>query len=92
MLYPAAMGVPRYPNSGPVKTDSAQRPQTPTEDDVRDYAYHLYVQNGHRNDQCMDNWLEARACLEACIPKSESHIRLYRHFQAQKKPSADPGT
>jgi DTW domain-containing protein YfiP len=61
------------------------------EDEIHDYAYHLYVQNGHRNDQCADNWQEARACLEACIPKSESHIRLHRHLQTEKKQAATEG-
>jgi hypothetical protein len=53
------------------------------ESDVRDYAYYLYVQNGHRNDQCLDNWREAIACLECRIPKSESHTRLHRHFHSE---------
>jgi DTW domain-containing protein YfiP len=57
-------------------------------EDIHAYAYHLYVQNGHRNDQCADNWREAKACLEACIPKSESHIRLHRHLQAEKSEAA----
>jgi hypothetical protein len=73
-----------------MKTDTAQpleRSPLLNEDDVRDYAYHLYVQNGHRNDRCMENWLEARACLEACIPKSESHIRLHRHLQKKQLPA-----
>jgi hypothetical protein len=56
------------------------------EDDVRDYAYHLYVQNGHRNDECRDNWLEAKACLEARIPKSESHVRLHKYIQKRNPP------
>jgi len=47
-----------------------------SEDEIRDYAYHLNFQNGHRNDQCCDNWREAEACLRSGIPKAESHIRL----------------
>jgi hypothetical protein len=67
-----------------------KRPTTPANDeDIHAYAYHLYVQNGHRNDQCIDNWLEAQACLEACIPKSESHIRLQRRLQTEKAQAAD---
>ena len=27
----------------------------------------------------LENWLEARACLEACIPKSKTHTRLHQH-------------
>lgn len=50
------------------------------EEEIRDYAYHLYVQNGHRNDQCGDNWKEAEACLRSNIPKAESHIRLSKNL------------
>jgi hypothetical protein len=55
-----------------------------SEDAIRDYAYHLYVQSGHRNDQCCANWREARACIAAGVAKSESHIRLCK--------SQTPGT
>jgi hypothetical protein len=54
------------------------------EDEIRDYAHHLYVQNGHRNDQCRDNWREAEACLRLGIPKAESHIRLSSSFPTGK--------
>jgi hypothetical protein len=48
-----------------------------SDDEIRDYAYHLYVQNGHRNDQCGQNWLEARACLSCRVPKAKSGTRLH---------------
>jgi hypothetical protein len=48
------------------------------EADVRDYAYHLYVQRGREPGHELDNWLEAEACLQACIPKDLSHTRLHR--------------
>ncbi|MFY9923541.1 MAG: DUF2934 domain-containing protein [Opitutaceae bacterium] len=51
----------------------------PTEDDIRDYAHHLYIQNGSIPGRDLENWLEAKACLEACIPKSKSQIRLHHH-------------
>lgn len=56
----------------------------PTEDDIRDYAYHLFVQTGGVSGHDIDNWLEAKACLCACVPKSESHARLHRHTKNQK--------
>ena len=51
----------------------------PTEDDVRDYAYHLYLQSGCVEGHDLENWLEAKACLNACIPKSKTHARLHHH-------------
>ena len=57
-----------------------------SEDDIRDYAYHLYVQNGHRNDRCAENWCEARACLRANIPKEHSHTRLHRYQSLTANP------
>jgi DTW domain-containing protein YfiP len=48
-----------------------------SDDEIRDYAYHLYVQNGHRNDKCNENWLEAKACLSSRIPKAQSSTRLH---------------
>jgi hypothetical protein len=53
----------------------------PNEDDIREYAYHLYVQSGCIPGRELDNWLEARACLGACIPQSRSHARLHHHLQ-----------
>jgi DTW domain-containing protein YfiP len=73
------------------KSENAESPVfAPAEDDIRDYAYHLYVQNGHRNDRCADNWREARACLCANIPKQHSHSRLHRNLilTTHSRPSA----
>lgn len=60
----------------------------PAEDDIRDYAYHLYIQGGSVAGRDLDNWLEAKACLRASVAKSESHTRLHR--QTQKQPPAKP--
>ena len=51
----------------------------PTEDEIRDYAYHLYQQNGCVPGHDDENWLEAKACLEANIPKQHARGRLHRH-------------
>ena len=51
----------------------------PTEGDVRDYAYHLYLQSGCTPGRDLENWLEAKACLRACIPKSKANARLHHH-------------
>ena len=62
------------------------------EDDIRDYAYHLYVQSGCMSGRDLDHWLEAKACLEACIPPSESHTRLHRHSQTNQQSAASKTT
>jgi hypothetical protein len=58
----------------------------PSEDEIRDYAYHLYDQTGYVAGRDLDNWLEAKACLSSGIPKSESHIRLHQN-SFRKKPA-----
>ena len=54
-------------------------PHTPTDEEIRDYAFHLYEQSGRVPGHDVENWLEAKACLEANIPKRHSHARLHRH-------------
>ena len=48
------------------------------EDQVRDYAYHLYEQSNRVPGRDVENWLEAAACLRARIPAHESGSRLHR--------------
>jgi hypothetical protein len=50
-----------------------------SDEDIRDYAYHLYQQSGCVPGHDLDNWLEATACLKANIPASRSRTRLHRH-------------
>lgn len=52
----------------------------PDEELIRDYAQHIYEQSGRIPGRDLDNWLEARACLEACIPRHQLHTRLQRHL------------
>ena len=52
----------------------------PSEDEIRDYAYHLYIQGGCAPGRDMDNWLEAETCLLANIPKEHTRVRLHRHI------------
>ena len=51
----------------------------PSDDEIRDYAYHLYQQSGSAPGRDLENWLEAKACLEANIPPEHSHLRLHRY-------------
>jgi len=53
----------------------------PTEADIRDYAFHLYEQSGRLDSHDLDNWLEAKACLEANIARHHSRSRLHRHVK-----------
>lgn len=55
-----------------------------TDDDIRSYAEHLYEQSGRIPGRDLDNWLEAKACLEANIPRQESHRRLQDHRRANR--------
>jgi hypothetical protein len=52
---------------------------SPSEDLVRDYAFHLYEQSGRIPGHDIDNWQEATACLRANIPAHRSHNRLHDH-------------
>jgi len=56
--------------------------QASSESDIRDYAYHLYTENGSRPDKDRENWYEAEACLRANIPQHKSHQRLHHHLAA----------
>ncbi len=57
----------------------------PTEDEIRDYANHLYVQHGSVNGYDDDNWREAEACLRAGIPKESSRTRMHHHTQITER-------
>jgi len=50
-----------------------------SEDEIRDYAYHLYDQGGRAAGRDLDNWLEAKACLSSGVPKAESRLRLHQN-------------
>ena len=58
----------------------ATAPQ-PSEDEIRDYANHLFVQRGSVHGHDHDDWLEAKACLSANIPKETSRTRMHLHTQ-----------
>ncbi|MBI5769209.1 MAG: DUF2934 domain-containing protein [Verrucomicrobia bacterium] len=52
----------------------------PDEELIRDYAAHLWEQSGRVPGHDLDNWLEAKACVAANIPRHHSHRRLHRHL------------
>jgi hypothetical protein len=49
----------------------------PSDEAIRDYAYHLYQQSSCEPGHDLDNWLEAAACLKANIPAHRSSMRLH---------------
>ena len=53
----------------------------PTEDEIRAYANHLYLQRGATDGHDVGDWLEAKACLCASIPKEATHTRIHEHIQ-----------
>jgi hypothetical protein len=55
---------------------------TPSEDDIRSYAYHLYEQSGRLPHHDLENWLEATACLKFKIPAESSCTRLFQFVNA----------
>ena len=69
------------PSSTPL---AAIAPQ-PSEEEIRDYANHLYVQRGSVNGHACDDWLEAEACLGASIPKESSRTRMHHHTQITER-------
>jgi len=74
--------------SNPSTTVQASVPGI-TDDDIRSYAQHLYEQSGRINDRDLDNWLEAKACLEAGVGVNESHLRLHTFLNgAGAKPAS----
>ena len=64
------------------------RPSAYTEQDLCDYAHHLWVQAGMRFDG--DPWEEARACLEANLPRCSrpDRTRARRATPRRASPSA----
>ena len=53
---------------------------TPSDDEIRDYAYHLYQQDHCVPGHDLDHWLEATACLKANIPADQSGTRLHQYL------------
>jgi Protein of unknown function (DUF2934) len=53
---------------------------TPNEAEIRDYAYHLYEQSNRVPARDFENWMEAKACVEARIPAHASHMRLQHYI------------
>lgn len=72
------------------KTVSLPAPAYPSDELIKDYAYHLYLQSGCIPGRDLDNWLEARACLLANIPVNRAHVRLHSHTvkRSVRKPAA----
>lgn len=69
----------------PSYTPSPVSAPPPSENEIRDYANHLYVQHGSRHGHDGDDWLEAEACLRAGIPKESSRTRLLHHTQLTER-------
>jgi hypothetical protein len=74
------------PQSSPaLATATTPTAPRPSEDEIRDYANHLYVQRGSLNGHDRDDWLEAEACLGASIPKESSRTRMHHHTQITER-------
>ena len=60
----------------------------PGDEAIRQYAYHLYLESHGAPGHDLDNWFEAKACLQAHIPEQCSRSRLHHHVNV---PSDDFG-
>lgn len=60
---------------------------SPSEDEIRDYAIHLYEQNGSLDGHDTENWLEAEACLRSGVPKESTRTRVHHHTQITERES-----
>jgi len=87
MIAPRLHFRPRPHDSSSTRIESMKTKPTRTEnrpefsdDDIRAYAQHLFEQSGCAPGRDLDNWLEAKACLEASVPQLESHRRLQEHL------------
>ncbi len=66
------------------QTDRSPVSGHPSEDDIRNYAYHLYQQSNCLPGQDLGNWFEATACLKANIPSHQSGTRLHHHLSGRE--------
>ena len=51
----------------------------PSENEIREYAFHLYQLSNCAPDRDLDNWLDATACLKANIPTHQAGRHLHQH-------------
>ena len=57
----------------------------PSQDEIRDYANHLYLQHGSVNGHDCADWFEAEACLRASVPKESTRTRMHHHTQITER-------
>jgi hypothetical protein len=69
-------------------TPSAPAAGRPGDDEIREYAIHLYRESGCVPGRDEDNWLEAEVCLIEEIPKEQAHKRLHHHLKHRAKAAA----
>ncbi|MDQ8204307.1 hypothetical protein [Pelagicoccus sp. SDUM812003] len=63
-------------SEAPVSPAERSFQSEPSESDIRDYAYHLYEHSKETTDNDLDNWFEAKARLEARIPRERECGRM----------------
>jgi len=66
------------------KQDTSSSAQ-PSDDEIRDYANHLYVQHGCVDGHDCADWFEAEACLRASVPKESTRTRMHHHTQITER-------
>jgi len=64
-----------------MKSNPAPLPSAtaPSDQLIREYAFHLYEQSGYAPGRDNDNWQDATACLNADILAHRSENRLQDH-------------
>jgi hypothetical protein len=66
----------------------------PGENEIREYAFHLYELSNCAPGRDLANWHEATACLKANIPTHQAGRRLHQHrngaYQLERTPPSVP--
>lgn len=74
-------------------SDPPVDPLAPTDDEIREYAHHLYVQSGRIPGRDLENWVEAEACMRTLPPavlaslRRDAKRRIMEHRRTADSPT-----
>lgn len=76
------LNLPALSHAPATQDDSAIIPtfhSRTVDEEIRRFAYHLYLESHGVPGHDVDNWFEAKACLQANIPEHSTRSRLHHH-------------